>query len=281
VAHATGTYPDIYEREGDVTTLLSTGPVGGNGDFFAFFAGASDDGSRVFFETDEALVAGDTDTSQDVYRSSITDHGGYPRPKGAISVRVPLVPAYDACTTPNRTHGPSLAYPSCNPPARASPHLTVGSPDANGKASNSTGSVKLAAMPGIASTTPDEADVRFTISITDVRRRADLADYTGELQFDASIRITDRLNGTSPVDTGTAADLPFPVTIPCTATGDTNIGSTCAINTTADSVLPGAVREVKRTIWQLGRLALLDGGADGLAATAGNSVFATQGVLVP
>ena len=37
VPHATGIYPDIYEREGDVTTFLSSGPVGGNGDFFAFF----------------------------------------------------------------------------------------------------------------------------------------------------------------------------------------------------------------------------------------------------
>ena len=46
-------------------------------------------------------------------------------------------------------------------------------------------------MPGIRSTPPDEADVRFTVSIADVRRRSDLADYTGELQLDADIRITD------------------------------------------------------------------------------------------
>lgn len=281
VSHATGIYPDIYEREGDVTTFLSTGPAGGNGDFYAFFAGTSDDGSRVFFDTDEALVAGDTDISQDVYVASVTNPGGYPRPKGATPLRVALVPAYAECTAPNRTHGPGLAFPSCNPPAQGSPNLTVGSPDANGKAASSAGSVKLEAIPGMGSTSADEADVRFTISVTDVRRRADLTDYTGQLQLDTSLRVTDRLNGTAPVDTGTVADMPFPVTVPCNATADVNTGAICAVTTTADSVVPGAVREVKRTMWQLGRVALLDGGPDALAATPDNSVFATQGVFVP
>ena len=281
VAHATGTYPDIYEREGDVTTFVSTGPVGGNGDFFAFFMGASADGSRVFFETDEPLVAGDTDISQDVYAASITNPGGYPRPKGAGPLTVSLVPAYAECTAPNRTHGPGLAFPSCNPPAQVSPYLTVGSPDANGSSANSAGSVKLQVLVGLASTPADEADVRFTISITDVRNRADLTDYTGQLQLDTTLRTTDRLNGSAPVDTGTVADMPFPVTVPCTATASTTIGSTCGVVTTADSVVPGSVREIKRTIWELGRVALLDGGADGLAATADNTVFARQGIFVP
>ena len=281
VAHATGTYPDIYEREGDVTTFISTGPIGGNGDFFAFFRGASSDGARLFFETDEALVSGDTDISQDVYQASITDPGGYPRPKGATPLRVALVPAYQECTAPNRVHGPGLAFASCNPPAQVSPNLTVGSPDANGKAASSSGSVKLEAVPGVPSTPADEADVRITISVTDVRNRADLTDYTGQLQLDTSLRVTDRLNGTSPVDTGTVADMPFPVTVACSATADVNIGATCATATTADAVIPGAVREVKRTMWQMGRIALLDGGADGLASTADNSIFATQGVFVP
>ena len=91
VAIATGIYPDIYERHAGTTTFISVGPTGGNGDFFAFFGGVSDDGTRLFFETDEALVAGDTDISQDVYSSSITT-GGYPRPKGAGPLRVSLVP---------------------------------------------------------------------------------------------------------------------------------------------------------------------------------------------
>src|SRR5687767_4453859 len=40
----------------------------------------------------------------------------HPRPKGSTPLRVPLVPSYNACTTPNRTHGPALAFGSCRPP---------------------------------------------------------------------------------------------------------------------------------------------------------------------
>ena len=38
--------------------------------------------------------------------------------------------------------------------------------------------------------------------------------------------------------------------------GSTTVGSTCALTTTADAVLgAGAVKESKRTIWQLGQVA--------------------------
>jgi hypothetical protein len=277
---ATGVFPDVYERFGGNTTVVSFGPTGGNGDFQVLFGGTSDDGTRVFFETAERLVATDTDTVQDVYSASITT-GGYPRPKAAGPVRVPLVPAYLECTAPNRTHGPGLEFPSCNPPLRASGRLTVGSPDANGVAANSTGFVKLTPVVGNTSTPEDEADVRVAASLTDVRVAAGLTDYTGELRLLPVLRLTDKLSGVTPVDTGTTLDVPFPVTVPCTATGNTAIGSACSISTTADAVLPGTVRELKRTLWQLAALRVEDGGADGLAATADNSVFATQGVFIP
>jgi hypothetical protein len=61
---------DVYERSGGTTTLLSTGPAGGNGAFPVSFGGASQDATRVFFTTSEPLVAGDTDTSQDIYERS-------------------------------------------------------------------------------------------------------------------------------------------------------------------------------------------------------------------
>jgi len=57
---------DLYERASGTTTLLSTGPAGGNGNFDAFFSAASKDGGRVFFETAEQL-SGDTDAFPDVY----------------------------------------------------------------------------------------------------------------------------------------------------------------------------------------------------------------------
>jgi hypothetical protein len=58
---------DVYDRSNGVTTLVSTGSTGGNGAFNARFAGATPDGSHIFFETNEKLVAPDTDGSQDVY----------------------------------------------------------------------------------------------------------------------------------------------------------------------------------------------------------------------
>ena len=49
----------------------------------------------------------------------------HPRPKGATPLRVPIVPAYKQCTAANRTHGPALAFPSCNPPVQSLSYLTV------------------------------------------------------------------------------------------------------------------------------------------------------------
>jgi hypothetical protein len=61
---------DVYERSGGSTTLLSTGPTGGNGSFNAGFAGVSGDGSHVFYITSEQLVSADTDASPDIYETS-------------------------------------------------------------------------------------------------------------------------------------------------------------------------------------------------------------------
>jgi len=47
-------------------------------------------------------------------------------PIGASPIRVPLVPAFDACTSPNSTHGPPLAFPSCNPPVPTSGLVKTG-----------------------------------------------------------------------------------------------------------------------------------------------------------
>jgi hypothetical protein len=57
---------DVYKRSGGVTTLLSAGPQDG-GEFAAGFAFASDDASLVFFSSAEAIVAGDQDSSPDIY----------------------------------------------------------------------------------------------------------------------------------------------------------------------------------------------------------------------
>jgi glucose/arabinose dehydrogenase len=208
---------------------------------------------------------------------------GYVRPVAASPVRVSLVPAYEQCVAPDRLHGPPLAYGSCNPPAQSSAELTVGTNDANGADPGSTGLVRYVAMVGDPATPADEADVRLRLELTDVRRRAGLADYPGELRANVATRITDKDNPppAGGAADGTVAENSFGFTVPCTTTAASSIGSTCAATTTVEAITPGAIKERKRTIWQLGRAQVFDGGPDDDADTTPNTLFATQGVFVP
>ena len=63
---------DIYDHSGGTTTLVSTGPAGGNGAFAPNFLqhGVSADGSRVLFMTREKLVASDNNGLFDIYERS-------------------------------------------------------------------------------------------------------------------------------------------------------------------------------------------------------------------
>ena len=218
----------------------------------------------------------------------------HPRPVGASPLRASMVPAYNACAAPNRTHGPPLAFPSCNPPVQSSTSLTIGSPDANGAGANSVGFIKLGVKVGVPGP-PEDSDVNITASATDIRCKAgvaacgsanaaDGADYTGELEGTAQIRISDHFNAVAPgggTDPATVIDIPFPVVTPCTATASTAIGSTCAITTTANAVVPGAVKDGKRAIVEIGQLQVFDGGTDGVAATDPNTLFSVQGIFIP
>jgi hypothetical protein len=211
----------------------------------------------------------------------VPEQPSFVRPKAASPFRVPLVPAYAACSSPNRTHGPPLAFGSCSPPQQTSSRLTVGTPDANGSAANSVGFARFDVMPGDPGTTADEADVTLTVSITDVRRRSDLSDYTGDLEETTSVRLTDRANGPGADEPATLEDAAFGVAVPCAATAATGVGATCSISTSIDAVMPGAAPEGARSVWQLGSVEVFDGGPDDDAATAPNTLFARQGVFVP
>jgi hypothetical protein len=218
----------------------------------------------------------------------------HPRPVGASPIRVSMVPAYNACAAPNRTHGPPLAFPSCNPPVQSSGSLTIGSPDANGAGANSVGFIKLGVKVGVPGA-PDDSDVNITANITDVRCKAgvaacgsanaaDGADYTGELEGTAQIRISDHFNAVAPgggTDPATVIDIPFPVVTGCTATASTAVGGLCAITTTANAVVPGAVKDTKRAIVEVGQIQIFDGGADGVAASDPNTLFEVQGIFIP
>jgi hypothetical protein len=221
----------------------------------------------------------------------------HPRPKSATSIKVALLPAYEQCTSPNRTHGPPLAFDSCSPPVQTSQYLTVGTPDANSAGANSTGSYELTVVGDPA--VPGGTDVVVTQHLTDVRCRpatsadvcnspnaADGPDYSGEVQSNATIRITDHNNAVAPgggTDAATVIDIPFPVTAPCINTSSTAIGGLCSIDTSFQAVRPGLPESIrqKRAVIALTQVQVDDGGADGKVATGANTLFAVQGIFIP
>ena len=211
------------------------------------------------------------------------------RPKGASPLRASLVPSFKACTSPNRTHGAPLAFPSCNPPVQSSSYLTIGSPDANGAAANSTGFILLR----VKGTSPE--DVLIDSQITDVRclpagnasvcnsaNAGDGPDYSGGIQDNATIRVTDHYNGPGLNEAATVTDIPFPVNGTCANTTSTSTGGVCTIATTANTVVPGAVKDTQRGVIEIQQLQVSDGGADGQAGTtADNTLFEVQGIFIP
>jgi hypothetical protein len=290
-----GNWQDVYERYyGDTsfgsTTLVSTGPASNNAPDFAVYFGQNLDGSKVFFLTDEHLVASDTDSSQDVY-SSVTVNPGYPRPKGATPLVFSMVPAYSRCTSPNDTHGGPLSSGSCAPPTQDSPVLTIGSPDANGHAASSNSQVKLSAV-----TSPhDDALVKFTIN--DVLCRTTnaacpggpLSDFAGNLVIKATLRVTDRNNGSPSVEGATVQDFDLAIPVTCVATPtQSTTGGSCVGQVGVNSLYPGAIVDVKRALWQVQSLRVLDPGANGTIGSCpgacgdgDESDFMRPGIFVP
>jgi TolB protein len=260
--------------------------------------GWSPDGRKIAFVSYQDPPSGVYTMNSDfTNRTRLTNRGGinldwqplpltYIRPKAAAPTRVSLVPAYDQCrpASANRTHGPPLGFPSCAPPSQTSGQLTLGTPDSNGQQAKSVSFVRYGVQVGNPATPADEANVRIIASITDVRKKSDLSDYTGELSLDQGLRITDRDNTPNPggPGPGTVTDAGFPVTIPCATTADVSVGSTCAIDTTVDALVPNTVKEGRRAVWAIGQVKVYDGGPDGLASTTGdNTLFMDEGLFVP
>jgi hypothetical protein len=210
------------------------------------------------------------------------------RPKGASPLRASLVPAYKACTAPNRTHAAPLSFPSCNPPVQSSNFLTVGTPDANGAGANSVGFVQLV----VKATSPE--DILITSNISDVRCKAGTAaavctaanaaagpDYSGALRSTTTVRITDHYNGPALNEAATVQDLAFNFNIGCSNTGDTAQGGSCAASTSANAVVPGQVQDTKREVMEVGQILVNDGGANGIAGAGDATLFETQGIFIP
>jgi Tol biopolymer transport system component len=205
------------------------------------------------------------------------------RPAGATPFRVPLVPAFKECglTEQNREHGPPLAYPSCAPPRPGSSSLTVGVGDGSPAFGRSIGYLRLAVNPGVPGGV-DDADVRIRLSLSNVMRASDLSEYTGELRVRLRVRLTDRSDGVSQTvweEAHTLDNLHF--TVPCTPTAEPVDKSLCDLDTTVDSLVPGAAAEGDRAIWALKQVLVMDGGPDEDGDTDDGALFATQGVFVP
>ena len=106
------------------------------------------------------------------------------------------------------------------------------------------------------------------------------------------LRITDRLNTPpgpvgGPGTGGAQLELPFG----CAVTADPASGAACTLSTTVDSIIPGAIREGKRAVWELGQFHVRDAGPNGTGyespacpPTCGDgdeTLFLRQGVFVP
>jgi Tol biopolymer transport system component len=282
----------------------------------------SPDGARIVFQFHEFIPnAGGPDhllsqrldgTDRRVITSGGEGYGGpdwqpvpvngYARPKAAGPLRVSLVVGHAECTTPNAVHGPPLEHPSCadtyNYLPTSSEHVIVGTPDRNGAGLKFVGFVRVGVRVGNPATPADEADLGLRVSATDVRCQtpagssvcgaynvAGPADYSGELRARTVLQITDKQSTPAPGGAGAATTIAmgYGFDVPCTGTADEFVGSSCEIDTSADALMPGTVKEGARAIWQLGQVEVLDGGPDGDADTnpAENDVFLRQGILVP
>jgi hypothetical protein len=219
----------------------------------------------------------------------------HPRPAGATPMRMSLVPGYAACGAPNRTHGPPLAFPSCNPPVQTSAQATVGTPDAFGGAASFTGFIRYDVLRGSPDPS-DFSDVIVEMGLTGVRcapagvmcgsaNASGPADYSGEVQFAWTTRMSDHFNAVAPGGgnhPATVQDASIERAVACAETASTSTGSTCNVTTTVNAIIPGSVKHIKRSVWEYADVRVYDGGADGDGdTTADNTVFLRPGVFIP
>ena len=304
VPEDTDNWNDVYERYGGATTLISKGPASTERSLLPVLL-------RQLRGWNEGLLrhrrgAHERRTPTPAWTSTARARrlAGFPRPKGATPTRLSLVPAYGQCTSPNRIHGPpdfpgngSNPDGSCNPPALDSGILTIGSPDANTKAANSTSDVRFRVVAGAAGTAGGlQRDLE--IIVNDVFCRATnaacpggaLSDFTGKLLVSARIRLTDKYNGSPLVESATTQDFDLEIPVQCVATADRRRWQ--LLDQLRRSTHPAGrgARHGKRAIWSIGSVKVLDPGPNGTGFGAGcpttcgdgdETVFMRPGVFVP
>ena len=121
--------------------------------------------------------------------------------------------AFEPCASPNRQHGPPLAFASCNPPVPESPNLAVSAGETQLR---SVGSLRIAVLTG-APGAPDDTDVQLIFSLTNVMKASDHSEYSGEVRVRIRSRVTDEERPASP----RPRDFPLLVSrCPCAPTAD-------------------------------------------------------------
>ena len=99
-----------------------------------------------------------------------------------------------------------------------------------------------------------EQDILIDIALNDVRcvptgarcgtaNASGPADYSGELRFSFTFRLTDHWNATAPgggTDPATVQDFTIEHSWACVQSGSTSTGSTCDLNTSLNAIIPGA-----------------------------------------
>ena len=97
------------------------------------------------------------------------------------------------------------------------------------------------------------------------------------------MRVTDRDNAPIPgggSEAATVTDSTLAFVAPCTVTAGAT-GATCPLNTSANALSPGLVRDSKRMLIAMSQVQVHDGGADGLVATDAQRGVRRSGNLYP
>ena len=210
---------------------------------------------------------------------TVAVNAGYARPAGASPVRTSLgSPTSNAGREPPaRT---AARHPSCNPPAQESDWLTVGTPDANGAAANSTGSVTLKTQVGRSRPARDDANVAARL-LDDRRAQQERPDRLHGPATGAAAPAGHRQEQRASVTEPATGDTTFTFTIPCAGTGDTASDRRARPPPLPMPSCPARCWRAGVRCGQLGKIQVFDGGSDGVASTAPNTLFADQGVFVP
>jgi hypothetical protein len=157
-----------------------------------------------------------------------------------------------------------LDEPSCTPPSLSSQVLTTSS------VGRQIASARLDAVQGNPATPADEADFKIRAAATDLKcAQASAAcpggagsDFTGRLVLTLSLRITDRASGFGGVS-ATISDSRLQAPLTCSDNPTPNHGASCSASTSADALIPGYVKESKRTVVSAQSVTLDDPGPNG------------------